>query len=157
MGASIPSKQPEDSQAALTSKLELVKPIVQQLVIEGSLSSDYSYEQFCEDLDLEDIYSRRLVELLVKETFNRRHEGMQSSGSSLPSSSSSDQVYITSGPSDGTADTVPSGAGSSKWFYQTNPRDGYRRGSSVSDDSLAGMDIQELDGLRVVDSWDQDR
>jgi hypothetical protein len=157
MGASIPSKE-SDSQVALLNKLELVRPIVDQLVMDGSLSPQYSYEQFCQDLDLGDVYSKRLVELLVKETYNKTLESIQESraGGSF-SSHHSDQVYITSSSNGQRMGIVPNGPGSSKWFYQSDPRDNRRRESTVSEDSLAGMEIQELDGLRVVDSWDQDR
>lgn len=34
----------------------------------------YSYEEFCHDLNLNDMYSRRILELLVKETLSRRSQ-----------------------------------------------------------------------------------
>lgn len=149
MGASVPAKR-SDAQTVLLNKMELVRSIVEELKVEGTLPLHYSYEQFCEELDLGDIYTKRLIELLVKETFNRSREDEAGSAlsSSLPlSSRSMAEGYVASSQ----IPSGPNGLGSSKWYQA--PRD--HRRESFGADSLVGMDVQELDGLRVVDSWDQ--
>jgi len=75
MGASIsPSSSAEEAAAATNSDAILVAKFQSvRAIIANNLgpTTPYSYEEFCSDLDVEDVYTRRLLELLVRETANK--------------------------------------------------------------------------------------
>jgi hypothetical protein len=83
-----------DCERLLLSKLRFVREIIQDIGPEDTSSWDcdertleplnYSYEDFCNDLDVGDVYTRRLIELLVRETAAKRRESQQADANSEP-------------------------------------------------------------------------
>jgi hypothetical protein len=62
----------EFSDIVLLQKLQSLQHIICSLEPESPLNESYSYEDFVNDLDVDDIYTRRLLELLVRETASKR-------------------------------------------------------------------------------------
>lgn len=61
------------SETLLLEKLGCLRQVIQKLREEETIPSTYSYDRFCNDLDVNDVYIQRLLELLVKETADQTH------------------------------------------------------------------------------------
>lgn len=103
----------------LLSKLRSVREIIEDISPHDTCPWDsdqkqleplnYSYEDFCRDLDVSDVYTRRLIELLVRETATRQPAQSAAAktgadnGRNYVTSSYSESMYVE------TLDGVPVG------------------------------------------------
>lgn len=60
----------KESELILARKLEHIRTVIQKLQWqdEEDVPSEYDFDTFCCDLDTENIYVQRILELLVRET-----------------------------------------------------------------------------------------